>query len=329
MKKSLANIRNSGKMYLSTYVDVFMDNLFKALSDRSRLRILSLLAQGWFSVGEITGVMGMAQSLVSHHLKTLLDAGLIGSEKHGRMVFYSGLEPSLPVPAGEVLSLIFRWAGEQPDFKRDREAGAIAMSRRSEKSRSFFARHAAGWDCLAPCGMDLTSTRAFIEESLTGDKPAVVADLGTGTGRLISCLTGLAGRVIGIDSSAEMLALARQRETSGRVEFRLGELEHLPLSDGGVQAAVMHFVLHHCAKPEAIFPEVRRVLAPGGLFLLLDYLHHEEESYRQTMGDLWLGFELERIIGLARRSDFLPEQQAVLPTPNSRVQSFALRLRSH
>ena len=63
--------------------------LFQALSDEKRLRILSLLGSGEHCVCELTDALDLPQSLLSFHLKTLRDAGLVTDRREGRWVYYA------------------------------------------------------------------------------------------------------------------------------------------------------------------------------------------------------------------------------------------------
>jgi ArsR family transcriptional regulator len=63
--------------------------LFQALSDEKRLRILSLLGSGEHCVCELTEALALPQSLLSFHLKTLRDAGLVTDRREGRWVYYA------------------------------------------------------------------------------------------------------------------------------------------------------------------------------------------------------------------------------------------------
>jgi len=64
-------------------------DLFGALSDPTRLRIISVLLEGEMNVGDIAGRLGMSESAVSHQLRGLRQMRLIHSRKDGRQVFYS------------------------------------------------------------------------------------------------------------------------------------------------------------------------------------------------------------------------------------------------
>jgi len=61
---------------------------FRALGDENRLRLLELMVDGERSVAELMDLAGLGQSLVSHHLRTLRDAGLVVTRRDGRWIFY-------------------------------------------------------------------------------------------------------------------------------------------------------------------------------------------------------------------------------------------------
>lgn len=68
---------------------------FRALGDETRLRLLELLTTGEKSVGELMASTELGQSLVSHHLRTLREAGLVIDRREGRWVYYSIAGPAL------------------------------------------------------------------------------------------------------------------------------------------------------------------------------------------------------------------------------------------
>lgn len=120
---------------------------------------------------------------------------------------------------------------------------------------------------------DGPNTAFDIDEPVIGEivdaLPAGTAlDAACGTGRIAALLAGRGHRVLGVDSSPDMLAQARTRVPDG--DFRLGDLGRLPVGDDAVDLVVCSLALTHVPDLQPVLAEFARVLRPGGHLVTSD-----------------------------------------------------------
>jgi len=135
-----------------------------------------------------------------------------------------------------------------------------------------------------------------------------VLDLGSGAGLDVFVArneVGESGQVIGVDMTAEMIAKARKNaEKSGydNVEFRLGEIEHLPVLSDSVDAVISNCVLNLVPDKERAFAEIFRVLKPGGHFCISDIVSSGElPDWVKGIAEAYAGC----VSGAIPKSDYL------------------------
>ena len=269
-----------------------LPGLFRLLGDEARLRILRLLASERLNVSELTTVLGIAQSGVSRHLGLLAEAGLVLERREGAFTWFS-LAPALGPgngALGQLLHTHFADSERDPRAREDQARLQEVLRLRKENFDVHASPDARRTGQLVP-GRSWAAWARALARLLP---PLRVADLGCGEGYLTVEASRFASRVIAVDRSAEVLkrarALARRRKVDN-VTWRCGEIENVPIKDGGVDVAVLSQALHHAADPARALAEAARVVAPGGNVLVLDLRAHGEGWVRDRLGDRWQGFE--------------------------------------
>jgi ubiquinone/menaquinone biosynthesis C-methylase UbiE len=292
----------------------------KAMADETRLRLLAILDTGELNVNEIVRITEMGQSRISRHLGILTDSGLLTSRRDGSWVYYHAVDtPETPSIRRDVLKQI----ADESIVRRDLERVTALRSERSRRVREFFDSVADDWSDLKREIFNGIDQAGSVLEYLThrnrlSNIQGPLVDIGCGTGDLYTAaretdffdVVGNGGDTgilyIGVDNSPNMLTRARTRfSDETRLEFRLGEIEHLPLLQHEAGIGVMNMVLHHLQTPSKGIGEVFRILKPGGRILIADFEKHEQESMREQFGDRRLGFEPEEIIEWLQGAGFV------------------------
>jgi arsenite methyltransferase len=127
-------------------------------------------------------------------------------------------------------------------------------------------------------------------------KGDVVVDLGSGAGNdvfIARAETGEEGRVIGIDMTEEMIAKAEKNKAKtgfSNVEFRLGEIENIPLEENTADVVISNCVLNLVPDKDKAFSELHRILKPGGHFCVSDIvIHGDLPAEVQRSAELYAG----------------------------------------
>ena len=121
----------------------------------------------------------------------------------------------------------------------------------------------------------------------------VVLDIGCGGGLdvfLAAKKVGDTGKVLGLDMTPEMVEKARNNAEKGEyknVEFRVGEIQNLPIGDQSVDVVISNCVINHCPDKAAAFKEVLRCLKPGGRILVSDLVVEGEFSEDILQDEVW------------------------------------------
>jgi ArsR family transcriptional regulator len=275
-------------------------DIFRALADPTRLRIVALLRAMELSVGELAQVLGQSQPRVSRHVKILIDAGLAERRKEGSWVFLSLGRSERVEP---LFLLLDRWSGlDGEDLGARADAARLAAVRadRAVAAERYFAQHAKDWDEIRSLHIAESEVEAAIARAIGNRSIGRLVDIGTGTGRMLELFGAAAKSALGVDRSPEMLRLARAKLAEAGLqsaELRQGDMYSLPIPSGSAETVIVHQVLHFAQQPAAAIAEAARLLTPGGRLLIVDFAPHEREDLRIRDAHARLGFSEDAVTG--------------------------------
>lgn len=274
----------------------FSLNLFRAIGEETRLRIMVLLERGELTVSELTQILGQSQPRVSRHLKILADAGLVERYREGSWMFYR------TAPEGDVridaLRRSVRELSAADDRVIARDADRFRQSReaRARLAEAYFEKNAGEWHRVRALHLPEADIEARMRAMVGEDKVDLFVDLGAGTGRMLEVFADRFRAGVGIDVSREMLAVARtnlERAGVAHAQVRHGDIFAAPIESGSADLVCLHQVLHYLAAPGEAVCEAARLLKPGGRLLIVDFAPHELEFLRNEHAHRRLGFSDE------------------------------------
>ena len=208
-----------------------MDELLvglRAVAESTRVRILFVLSHGEFNVSELTQILGQSQPRVSRHLKLMVEAGMVSRHKEGNWVLFRLREEGL----GGALSraIVEMLPAHDASLTRDLARLEEIRSQRVELAASYFSNNAANWEKLRSLHIREEDVENAMQAIVGKARIKTLVDLGTGTGRALELFGPQAEQAIGIDSSREMISIARanlEKNTLRNAQVRQGDLWRL------------------------------------------------------------------------------------------------------
>ncbi len=266
-----------------------MADQLRVLGDETRLRILRLLREESLNVGELIGILGLAQPTVSKHLAELKRVGLVEAARNSGYSFYRLLPKDEQWWATLSAAL-----AHVPDGRGDLVRLQEVLHQRSENAeiQDRFVVPGRSW---------LAWTRAmrFLLPGLR------VADFGCGDGALTVEIAGWAKEVVAVDCNAAFLKLAQEKAAGlSNVRFLHEEMDSVSIPDAWADLVVVSQSLHYLDDPLTALREAERILMPGGRILVLDLLPHTETWVLSQLKHRRLGFEMGQLRKWLREAGF-------------------------
>lgn len=271
--------------------------LMKTTGDETRLRIIRLVKQFPLNVGELTEILGLAQSGVSRHLGQLKKAGLIQEKREGMCNFYYPV--SLNETDDEVAAFLeyinkrLRLTDADEDHSklmaviRKRESGTTGLNER-------LLEPGLSWQAWS-------RTLALLLPNCT------VADFGCGDGILSVEMARFASHVYSVDNNPKAIARTEKliaRSGTGNISLLEESLEKTSIDDESVDIVFLSQTLHHLQDPVSGLKEANRVLVKNGKVLIMELAEHSEDWVRKKLGHLHQGFSMPVLQKFVKQAGF-------------------------
>lgn len=279
----------------------------KAAGDPLRLEVLRLLARDSFGVMELSRIFNSKQSGMSHHLKVLANAGLVATRREGNSIFYRRALPEPHSALGDLLQSLFATLDRQPLPAAAQAALGAVQEERGRASQAFFSDNADKFRAQQDLIASYPIYAEAVADMLHRSRPAsgCALEIGPGEGEFLALLATHFERVVAVDTATRMLEQARKfvsRNGLDNVHLIHGDSAAAVREGVRADCVVINMVLHHVASPAAIFDDLGRLLRPGGVALITDLCHHDQQWAREACGDLWLGFEPDDLTAWAHQA---------------------------
>ncbi len=284
----------------------------RAAAEHTRLRLLHILSHNELTVTEITAVLDQSQPRVSRHLKILCEAGLLDRIQEGASVFYR-----LAHDATVSRALLVLLPEHDRQLRRDRERLDDVKRQHALKAMQYFKEHAEEWERIRELYLADPAVEQAMLVAAGSDDIGDFLDIGTGTGRILTLFGHRVRRGLGIDSSREMLAIARahlEAEDLAHCQVRKGDIHDLPLAAACMDVVTIHHVLHFLDDPALAIAQAARVLRPTGRLIIVDFARHHLELLRTEFAHRRLGFTDEEISAWCRAAGLVDIEVSALPS---------------
>lgn len=273
----------------------------RAAGEPTRLRLLALLDRTELTVSELISILDQSQPRISRHLKLLVEAGLAERFQEGAWAYFRTVDKGADRGAvRQFLNTVLKpLAQDDIQIVQDLEKLASVREQRARRAADYFAANAEDWGKIRSLHIPEDDVEAAMLDMALGDgtKPESLLDLGTGTGRILQLFAPHVTRGIGLDTSHDMLAVARSALVEADYDhlqarhgdvYRLGEGERFDL-------VILHQVLHFLEDPALALRHAKRRLSQQGRLIIVDFAPHEFDFLRDRHAHRRLGMSTAQI----------------------------------
>lgn len=269
-----------------------LNDLFKALADESRIRLILLLQQQELTVAELAEITRLAQPRVSTHLSHLKNNKLVQVRKQGVSSFYRLNTNQLDVDYSGILDMVIKHYANNPLIAQDNKQLALVMSSQAASNQWVDAVAGDMERHYSPGRTWEATTRVVAKMVCLGH----VLDLGSGDGVLAELLAKNSKQYTCVDNNSKAIDAAKARlQHLNNVNFHQSDIHHLPFETNQFDCVLMLQVLTYSTSPEDVIKQAYKVCKSGGQLIISTLQKHKHETVLNDYGHKNLGFETTQL----------------------------------
>lgn len=303
--------------------------LLKAASDSLRLQVLQVLGSNSFAASELSTLLELGQSRLSHHLKLLAQAGLIEAKREGNTLFYRRCLPNWQgTPNIAALQQAIFTATDSAERSAELDASLLTIEQlRSAQSQAYFAEQGdLRNDPVLAYSDEYQELAADILKRALPTPTDSALEIGPGEGHFLMRIAPWFNQLVGIDNSQAMLARAQENFAAqgvSNIELIQGNWPHnAPAKQ--FDAVIINMVLHHLAHPADSLIAAARRLKENGVLLITELCEHQQNWAKEQSGHVWLGFANDDLERWTAEAGLVPQEAQFLALRNG----FQIQVRS-
>lgn len=297
-----------------------LNDLFKTLSDESRIRLVLLLQQQELTVAELAEITRLAQPRVSTHLSNLKNQQLVLARKQGVSSYYRLNTEQFTSAYPGLLEMVNSHYTDNPLVKQDNKQLAHVMNSQAA-SNQWVDAVAGDMERHYSPGRTWEATARVVAKLA---KLGRVLDLGSGDGVLAELLAKNSQQYTCVDNNTKAIDAAKARlKHLDNVQFYHGDIHALPATIKPHDCVLMLHVLTYSTQPQQVIQQAHDVCESGGHLLISTLHRHQHESVLSDYGHKNLGFETSQLSQWCEAAGFV-EVQAHISSQEQRKPHFKI-----
>lgn len=266
----------------------------KAAGDVMRLDILKIMRRDSFGVLELCQIFDIQQPSMSHHLKVMVKAGLLGSRREGNSIFYRRVQ-NASSQTQVILNQIYSISDAAITDDVVSARVELTQENRKKKSQEFFQENVDRFREQQDLIASFSDYGEAVQDLFNADLSYTWLEVGVGQGDLLEVTQMRFGKTIALDISEDLLEFSRKRLRNEKIDFFLGDTTEAVKKGLQADSISCNMVLHHVPSPASVISDMAKMLNAGGQLLISDLDEHDQEWAQSSCGDLWLGFSADEI----------------------------------